>query len=176
MRLRQLRLWQDETKVAACLRRWAEWYWGEDALTPGDADGAAEVAEALRGLGRSTGSADDVAMLRLVWTMLYRVTQGRSPTAVEPVSIRVLGYPKKTTSRGQRTARDTTDDDGGLAQAFERLQRELDLDVLVKKGYARSNALRWRQRNADKRPWDAPPPRRRRTASVSDQRSGEPRS
>ena len=43
--LQERRPWANRGAVAAALRAWADHHWGEGSLTPGDPDGAAEVAE-----------------------------------------------------------------------------------------------------------------------------------
>jgi hypothetical protein len=163
--LQDLRPWANEGAVATHLRNWADRHWGEGALTPGNADGAAEVAAFLSRCGRATNSPDDRTALWVTDTMLRRVAHGRPPTGSDPVTDYVVGYPPSTTRRWRKTARDTAGDgydDGGLSIALERIQRELDLAGLVQKRYTLPNARAWLQRNRGKHARDAPPPRLRR--------------
>lgn len=178
--LQELRPWSDERLVAKRLRSWADWYWGVGALTPRDADGAAEVAAQLSIWGRATNTPDDQQALGIAFLMVRRVARGRPPTGVDPVSDYVHGYPPSTMRRWRKVARDSAvdgHDDGGLSLALERLQRELDLAGLVRKGYALANARAWLRRNPGKHARDAPPPRRRRgdvCRHAGDQRLGVP--
>lgn len=163
----ELRPWAKEAAVTARLRSWADRHWGPGSLTPGNADGAAEVAEVLSLYGRAIDPPDEVTALWVTFAMLRRVANKRPPTGSVPVTDYVKGYPTATTGRWRRRAR-IGFDDGGLSLAFERIQREVDLGTLVAKGYTKPNARAWLQRNRGKHAADAPPPRRRRTSGTDD--------
>jgi hypothetical protein len=168
--LQELRPWANETRVATRLRGWANRHWGENSLSPSDADGADEVAQVLHDFGQDPDPPDDRTVLALASAMLRRVARKRPPTGADPITDNVKGYPLSTTTRWRKIARDAAPngiDDGGLSVAFERIQRELDLDGLIRKGYTRPNAWAWLERNRGKHASSAPPPRRRRLNSIS---------
>lgn len=167
----ELRPWANEGAVITRLRTWADRHWGTGSLTPGVADGAAEVAEVLSLYGRAIDPPDDVTALWVTLIMLRRVARRRPPTGTDPVTDYVKGYPPSTTGRWRRSSR-IGFDDGGLSLAFERIQREVDLGELVRKGYTKPNARAWLQRNRGKHAADAPPPRRGRIGGSSGQEPG----
>jgi hypothetical protein len=129
----------------------------------------------LHKIGQDPNPPDDRTVLALAVAMLRRVACERPPTGTNPVTDNVKGYPLSTTRRWRKIARDAAPngiDDGGLSVAFERIQRELDLGELVRKGYTKPNARAWLERNRGKHAADAPPPRRRRIGGTSGQERG----
>jgi hypothetical protein len=144
----ELRPWVNEAIVSDQLRTWATRYWGADSLTPGDADGAAEVAQLLARWGASLPPPDEATALMITLAALRRVACGRPPQGTNPVTdhlwqrtqrgltgeesmqadeladLRVPMYPPSTTRRWRKAARDMAGgnpEDGGLGIAFERL-------------------------------------------------------
>jgi hypothetical protein len=183
----ELRPWVNEAIVSSRLRTWATHYWGADSLCPGDPDGAVEVAQLLARWGASLPPPDESTALMITLAALRRVACGRPPQGTNPVTdylrqgtrggltpeesmqadeladVRVPMYPPSTTRRWRKAARNLADDnpeDGGLSIAFERLQRELDLAELIRKGYSLPNARAWLRRNRGKHATAASPPRR----------------
>jgi hypothetical protein len=162
----ELRPWANEDLVVARLRAWADRHWGPCSLTPGVADGAAEVAAVLCLYGRAIDPPDEVTALWVTFAMLRRVARKRPPTGIDPITDYVKMYPASTTRRWIKTAA-AGFDDGGLALAFKRIQGELDLGGLVAKSYTLPNARAWLRRNPGKHAFDAPPPRRRRRCGTN---------
>jgi hypothetical protein len=82
----ELRPWSNEDLVTARLRSWADRHWGPCSLTPGVADGAAEVAAVLCLYGRAIDPPDEVTALWVTFAMLRRVARKRPPTGTDPIT------------------------------------------------------------------------------------------
>lgn len=162
--LDRTRPWADEDEVAKALRRWSDRHWGTGALTPGDADSAAEVATHLAVMGRASNAPSDTQVVGIALHMLINVARGRGPTQSDLLADSVVGVPARTARRYRQLGRGSTDDPSlaAFAQFMQNLQYDLDLAALVRGGRSVGAARRWLQRHPSLHARDAPAPRARR--------------
>ncbi len=113
------------------------------------------VAEAMARVARGTSGLSDDQFGGIAFGMVRNVGRGRDATESNPLADHFFGFIPETLRRYRR-------DHGldALARFSESLQRQLDVDALVRGGRSPAAARQWLRQHPGLHASDAPPPRR----------------